>query len=68
MSVILSCYYYYLHYYEFSYVKVGSMCLQCLDTVGWAPRRASGLKNLNGEVLAWLSVWSEVQMLFIWSS
>jgi len=24
--------------------------------------------NLNGEVLAWLSVWSEVQMICIWSS
>jgi len=25
-------------------------------------------KNLSGEVLAWLSVWSEVQMICIWSS
>jgi len=24
------------------------------------------IKNLNGEVLAWLSVWSEVQMICIW--
>ena len=25
-------------------------------------------KNLNDEVLAWLSVWSKVQMTCIWSS
>jgi len=25
-------------------------------------------KKLSGEVLAWLSVWSEVQMIDIWSS
>ena len=25
-------------------------------------------KKLSGEVLAWLSVWSEVQMICIWSS
>jgi len=25
-------------------------------------------KNLSGEVLAWLSVWSEVQMICMWSS
>jgi len=25
-------------------------------------------KNLSGEVLTWLSVWSEVQMICIWSS
>ena len=32
--------------------------LQCFDAVGWAAGRASGL---TGGVLAWLSVWSEVQ-------
>jgi len=26
------------------------------------------LKKLSGEVLAWLSVWSEVQIICIWSS
>ena len=36
------------------------ICLQCLDTVGWAAGRADGL-------LAWLSVWDEVQIC-IWSS
>ena len=37
------------------------LCLHCFDTVVWAAGRASGLKKLSGEVLAWLSVWSEVQ-------
>ena len=39
-----------------------TVCLQCFDAVGWAAGRASGLKkNLSGGVLAWLSVWSEMQ-------
>jgi len=39
-------------------------CLQCFDAVGWAAGRASGLqKKLSGGVLAWLSVWSEVQLM-----
>jgi len=36
-------------------------CLQCFDAVGWVAGRAYGLKKLNGGVLAWLSVWSEMQ-------
>ena len=47
---------------------INSDYLQCFDTVGWAPGRASGLKKRSDEVLAWLSVWSEVQMIGIWSS
>ena len=43
-------------------VKVS--CDQCSDAVGWASRRASGL-TAGG--LAWLSVWSEVQIC-IWPS
>jgi len=43
------------------------LCLQCFDTVGWAAGRASGLWKLSGGVLAWLSVWSEVQTC-IWPS
>ena len=39
-------------------------CPRCFDTVGWAV----SVKNLSDEVLAWLSVWSEVQMICIWSS
>ena len=31
-------------------------CLQCFDAVGWVAG-----KKLSGGVLAWLSVWSEVQ-------
>jgi len=44
------------------------ICLQCFDAVGWVAGRASGLWKLSGEVLAWLSVWSELQMICIWSS
>ena len=43
------------------------LCLQCFDAVGWAAGRASGLWKLSGGVLAWLSVWSEVQTC-IWPS
>jgi len=39
--------------------------LQCFDAVGWAAGRAC--KKLSGGVLAWLSVWSEVQIC-IWPS
>jgi len=35
--------------------------------VGWQEGRPACTK-LSGEVLAWLSVWSEVQMICIWSS
>jgi len=35
-------------------------CLRCCDTVGWACE--------NWVVLVWLSVWSEVQTVCIWSS
>ena len=43
-------------------------CLQCFDAVVWVAGRAFGLYKLSGEVLAWLSAWSEVQMICIWSS
>ena len=42
-------------------------CLQCFDAVGWATGRASGLWKTEWWVLAWLSVWSEVQTC-IWPS
>ena len=42
--------------------------LQCFDTVGWASGRASGLLKLSDEVLVWLSVWCEVQIVCMWSS
>ena len=37
------------------------MLLQCCDAVGWAAGRTPDCKKLSGGVLAWLSVWSEVQ-------
>ena len=36
--------------------------------VGWVAEGHPACKKLSGEVLAWLSVWSEVQMICIWSS
>jgi len=41
--------------------------LQCFDAVGWAAGWASGLKKQSGGVLAWLSVWSEVQLVQLMS-
>jgi len=38
-------------------------CLQCFGTAGWSSGTASRLKKLSDEVLAWLSIWSEVQMI-----
>jgi len=35
--------------------------------VRWQVGHPAG-KNLHGKVLAWLSVWSEVKMLYIWCS
>jgi len=35
--------------------------LQYFDTVGWTSERAAGLQKSSDEVLAWLSVWNEVQ-------
>ena len=41
--------------------------LQWFDTGGWAAGRASACKKLSVGVLAWLSLWSEVQTC-IWLS
>jgi len=41
-------------------------CLQCFDSVGWQEGHPA-CKKLSGGVLAWLSVWSEVQTC-IWPS
>jgi len=38
-----------------------------LTLLGWAPGRAFGFKKLSDEVLVWLSVWSKVQIVCIWS-
>jgi len=57
----------YLDVYIYS-MSVAVECLQCFDAVGWATGRAFGLyKKMSGGVLAWLSVWSEVQTC-IWPS
>jgi len=42
--------------------------LQCFDAVGWAEGKGiRPVKKLSGGVLAWLSVWSEMQTC-IWPS
>jgi len=43
-----------------------TFCLQCFDAVGWAAGRAGHLacKKVSGGVLAWLSVWSEVILVY----
>jgi len=43
-----------------------SVCLQCFDTVGRQEGHPA-CKKLSGGVLAWLSVWGEVQAC-IWPS
>jgi len=50
--------------------KFYANCLQCFDTVGWACKGIRPVKHclMTDEVLAWLSVWSEAQMICIWSS
>jgi len=40
----------------------------CFDTVGWASGIESGLQKLSDEMLMWLSVWNEVQIVCILSS
>jgi len=42
--------------------------LWAFDTVGRSSERAPGLRKLSDEVLVWFSVWSEVQIVCIWSS
>jgi len=44
------------------------LSLQCFDTVGWRQEEHPARKKLNDGVLAWLSVWSVVQLICIWSS
>jgi len=41
------------------------VCLQCFDAAGWTAGRASGLLKVSGEMLAWLSVWDQMQIC-IW--
>ena len=44
-----------------------ALCLQCFDAVGWWQEGHPACKKQSGGVLAWLSVWSEVQTC-IWPS
>jgi len=43
-------------------------CLQCSDTADWRQEEHPACKILSDEVLAWLFIWSKVQMSSIWSS
>ena len=45
-----------------------SFRLQCFDTVVGYQEDHPACKKLIGGVLAWLSVWSEVQIVCMWSS
>jgi len=48
-------------------VLINIDCLQCFDTVGH-PKEDLACKKASDKVLAWLSVWSEVQVICICSS
>ena len=48
-------------------IEVGG-AFSALTVLVRAPGRASGLLKLSDEVLVWLSVWSRVQMICMWSS
>jgi len=43
-------------------------CVHCFDSVDWASEEHLVCIKLSDEVLTWLSVWSEVQMICIWSN
>ena len=45
-----------------------SMCLQCFDLLVGHQEEHLACKKLGGEVLARLSIWSEVQIVCILSS
>ena len=51
------------HVFYFSFFAFSALTL----LVGWQEGHLA-CKKLSGEVMAWLSVWSEVQMICIWSS
>ena len=58
------------HYFSLFYIyctMFSYSCLQCFDAVGWVAEGHPACKKLRGGVLAWLSVWSEVQAC-IWPS
>ena len=43
-------------------------CLSALTLLVGQQEGHPSCKKMSGEVLAWLSVWSEVQMICIWST
>jgi len=49
-------------------VSLSVYCYQCFDTARWASQRGSATRKLSDEGLTWLSVWSEVHIVSIWSS
>ena len=50
-----------------SFLPVRSTFSALMLLVGWQEGHPA-VKKLSGEVLAWLSVWNEVQIICIWSS
>ena len=50
----------FIHIRVFTKLLSLSFCFQCFDTVGWQEGHLA-CKKRSGGVLAWLSVWSEVQ-------
>jgi len=49
------------------YIPLASVLWRCWLGLGWQEGYPA-CRKLSGEVLAWLSVWSEVQMICVWSS
>ena len=56
-----------LQRYALPFRPFSAKSLQCFDAVGWRQEGHPACKKQSGGVLAWLSVWSEVQTC-IWSS
>jgi len=55
------------------WIFAACLYVQCLPSVLWrcwlgVRKNIHPVNKLSDEVLAWLSVWSEVQMIYIWSS
>jgi len=46
----------------------GCVCVCALTVLGGHQEEHQACKNMSVEVLVWLSVWSEVQIVCIWSS
>ena len=55
-----------MHIYNIECVQF--LAFSALTLLAGRQEEHSACKKLSAEVLAWLSVWSEVQMSCIWSS